>query len=174
VKVSFNSPTTFSIAIPVGALAVLALDGALPAPWSIVAAAVALTVGVAVPVAGQSTFYSNFVIADFFATQYVTFAPRYYHVDKPYMVKEAGGEYRIPFMILQPFRILIQRLHLLQPLPSTYFFTSLYTSRPTSSMLLSTPFSAPLILTTLTPLASALSSIVSNASFTFLSLSNVS
>ncbi len=45
-KVSFNSPTTFSIAIPVGALAVLALDGALPTPWSIVASAVfALTVG---------------------------------------------------------------------------------------------------------------------------------
>ncbi len=103
-KVSFNSPTTFSIAIPVGALAVLALDGALPAPWSIVASAVfALTVGVAVSVAGESRFYLNFAIADFFATQSVTFYPRYYHVDKPYMVREAGGEYKVPFMIVQPF-----------------------------------------------------------------------
>jgi len=104
VKVSSNSPAAFRIAIPVGALAVLALGGVLPSPWSIVVAAVsALTVGVAVSVAGESTFYLNFAIADFFATQYVTFYPRYYHVDKPYMVKEAGGEYRIPFMIVQPF-----------------------------------------------------------------------
>jgi hypothetical protein len=104
VKVSSNSPAAFGIAIPVGALAVLALGGVLPSPWSAVAAAVfALTVGVAVPVTGESEFYKNFATAYFLATQSVTFAPRYYHVDKPYMVKEAGGEYRIPFMILQPF-----------------------------------------------------------------------
>ncbi len=103
-KVSFNSPTTFSIAIPVGALAVLALDGALPSPWSAVLSAVfALTVGVAVSVAGESRFYLNFATAYFLATQSVTFYPRYYHVDKAYMVKEAGGEYRVPFMIVQPF-----------------------------------------------------------------------
>jgi hypothetical protein len=104
VKISSNSPAAFGIAIPVGALAVLALGGVLPFPWSIVATAVsALTVGVAVSVAGESRFYLNFAIADFFATQTVTFYPRYYHVDKPYMVREAGGEYRVPFMIVQPF-----------------------------------------------------------------------
>ncbi len=104
VKVSSNSPAAFGIAIPVGALAVLALGGVLPSPWSIVAAAVsALTVGVAVSVAGESKFYMNFAIARFSATQSVTFYPRYYHVDKSYMVKEAGGEYRVPFMIVQPF-----------------------------------------------------------------------
>jgi hypothetical protein len=104
VKVSSNSPAAFGIAIPVGALAVLALGGILPSPWAAVLSAVfALTVGVAVPVAGESIFYLNFAIADFFATQSVTLAPRYYHVDKPYMVREAGGEYRIPFMIVQPF-----------------------------------------------------------------------
>jgi len=104
VKISSNSPAAFGIAIPVGALAVLALGGVLPFPWSIVATAVsALTVGVAVSVAGESRFYLNFTIADFFATQTVTFYPRYYHVDKPYMVREAGGEYRVPFMIVQPF-----------------------------------------------------------------------
>ncbi len=104
VKVSSNSPAAFGIAIPVGALAVLALGGSLPSPWSIVVAAVsALTVGVAVSVAGESTFYMNFAIARFSATQSVTFYPRYYHVDKAYMVKEAGGEYRVPFMIVQPF-----------------------------------------------------------------------
>jgi hypothetical protein len=57
-------------------------------------------VRVAVPVAGESTFYMNFAIADFFATQYVTFYPHYYHVGKPYMVKEAGSEYRVPFMLV--------------------------------------------------------------------------
>jgi hypothetical protein len=104
VKVSSNSPAAFGIAIPVGALAVLALGGVLPFPWSIVATAVsALTVGVAVSVAGESRFYLNFATADFFATQTVTFYPRYYHVDKPYMVREAGGEYRVPFMIVQPY-----------------------------------------------------------------------
>jgi hypothetical protein len=104
VKVSSNSPAAFGIAIPVGALAVLALGGVLPSPWSAVAAAVfALTVGVAVSVAGESTFYMNFAIARFSATQSVTFYPRYYHVDKAYMVKEAGGEYRVPFMIVQPY-----------------------------------------------------------------------
>jgi len=103
VKVSSNSPAAFGIAIPVGALAVLALGGVLPSPWTAVAAAVALTVGVAVSVAGESTFYLNFAIADFFATQTVTFYPRYYHVDKSYMVREAGGEYKVPFMIVQPF-----------------------------------------------------------------------
>jgi hypothetical protein len=87
-----NSSAVFGIAIPVGALAVLALGGVLPSPWSAVAAAVfALTVGVAVPVA--------FAIADFFATQYVMFHPRYYHVDKPYVVKGVGGEFRVPFMV---------------------------------------------------------------------------
>ncbi len=104
VKVSSNSPAAFGIAIPVGALAVLALGGSLPSPWSAVLSAVfALTVGVAVPVAGQSEFYKNFATAWFLATQSVTFAPRYYHVDKPYMVIEARGEYKVPFMILQPF-----------------------------------------------------------------------
>ena len=104
VKVSSNSPAAFGIAIPVGALAVLALGGVLPSPWSAVAAAVsALTVGVTVSVAGESTFYLNFAIARFSATQTVTFYPRYYHVDKAYMVREAGGEYRVPFMIVQPF-----------------------------------------------------------------------
>jgi hypothetical protein len=104
VKVSSNSPAAFGIAIPVGALAVLALGGVLPSPWSAVATAVsALTVGVAVSVAGESRFYLNFAIADFSATQTVTFYPRYYHVDKAYMVREAGGEYKVPFMIVQPF-----------------------------------------------------------------------
>jgi len=104
VKVSSNSPAAFGISIPVGALAVLALGGVLPSPWSIVVAAVsALTVGVAVSVAGESTFYMSFAIARFSATQTVTFYPRYYRVDWAYMVKEAGGEYRVPFMIVQPF-----------------------------------------------------------------------
>jgi hypothetical protein len=104
VKVSSNSPAAFGIAIPVGALAVLARGGVLPSPWSAVVSAVfALTVGVAVSVAGESEFYMNFATAYFLATQSVTFAPRYYHVDKSYMVKEAGGEYRVPFMIVQPF-----------------------------------------------------------------------
>jgi len=104
VKVSSNSPAAFGIAIPVGALAVLALGGVLPSPWSAVAAAVfALTVGVAVSVAGESRFYLNFATAYFLATQTVTFYPRYYHVDKAYMVKEARGEYKVPFMIVQPF-----------------------------------------------------------------------
>ena len=103
-KVSFNSPTTFSIAIPVGALTVLALDGALPAPWStLVSAVFAITVGVAVSVAGESTFYMNFATAYFLATQSVTFYPRYYHVDKAYMVREAGDRYKVPFMIVQPY-----------------------------------------------------------------------
>jgi hypothetical protein len=101
VKVSSNSPAAFGIAIPVGTLVVLALGGILPSPWSIATSAVfALTVGVAVPVAGESTFYMNFATAYFLATQSVTFYPHYYHVDKPYMVKEAGSEYRIPFMIV--------------------------------------------------------------------------
>ena len=91
VKTGSNSPVAFGIAIPVGALAVLALGGILPSPWSTLESAVS---ALAMPIVG-----SSIARAWFLATQYAMFHPRYYHVDKPYMVKGVGGEFRVPFMI---------------------------------------------------------------------------
>ena len=86
-----NSSAVFGIVIPVGALAVLALGGILPSPWSTLESAVS---ALAMPIVG-----SSIASARFLATQYAMFHPRYYHVDKPYVVKGVGGEFRVPFMV---------------------------------------------------------------------------
>jgi len=90
-----NSSAVFGIVIPVGALAVLALGGILPSPWSTLESAIS---ALAMPIAGSS-IASGIASAWFLATQYVVFHPRYYHVDKPYVVKGVGGEFRVPFMV---------------------------------------------------------------------------
>jgi hypothetical protein len=91
VKVISLSPPVFVIAIPVGALAILALGGILPSPWSTLESTIS---ALAMPIVG-----SSIAIAVFSATQSVMFHPRYYHVDKPYVVKGVGGEFRVPFMV---------------------------------------------------------------------------
>ena len=91
VKVISLSPPVFVIAIPVGALAILALGGILPSPWSTLESTIS---ALAMPIVG-----SSIAIASFSATQSVMFHPRYYHVDKPYVVKGVGGEFRVPFMV---------------------------------------------------------------------------
>jgi hypothetical protein len=91
VEIGSNSSIFFGIAIPVGALAILALGGILPSPWSTLESTIS---ALAMPIVG-----SSIAIADFSATQYTMFHPRYYHVDKPYVVKGVGGEFRVPFMV---------------------------------------------------------------------------
>lgn len=100
VKVASGSPAAFGIALPIGAIA-LALLGNIPG-W--VAAAIAtLSVGISVPLSGETEFYLSLAYVKYYANQVVTFNPRYVEISLKYLVREAGGEYRIPYLVVRPF-----------------------------------------------------------------------
>jgi hypothetical protein len=95
-----GSPYVFGISLAVGALALVIL-GTTPSGWT-AAALAALTIGIGIS-RNVDEFYMYFAKVNFYAKQEVTFSPRYIEVSRAYLIYDAGGgQYKVPFIILQP------------------------------------------------------------------------